>query len=382
MSHFSVIVITPGPRPPDEDADIAPLLQPYHEFECTGTDDQYVKDVDETEEARAGYESDTVTRLKSPNGELHPPYDAKFYREPTAIELKIIQDPLSHERGNISHDSRDWEDGRGYRPKVRFVPDGWEEVEVPRSSVETFAEYCESYYGRTPVFHGQRPNLAGPHKYGYTLLDANGDVERVINRTNPDKTWDWWVVGGRWDRHFTDREERRVNTIRRGDWDLDAELARVAERYGRYHDDLHAELAKHPPVQTWDAVRAANEGKSIDEIRKLYWEQPGVVAAKEVKRFDATPAQLADDWDRGTIIGHVMDSPDDWLVPRERLVAAKSWSNVGSYAICDANGWHSKGTMGWFGMSHDESDDWPEKALGLIRDLPEDAYLTLVDCHI
>lgn len=43
MSHFSVMVI--GPNPEDQ-------LAPYHEFECTGQDDQYVKDVDITDDFR------------------------------------------------------------------------------------------------------------------------------------------------------------------------------------------------------------------------------------------------------------------------------------------------------------------------------------------
>ena len=41
MSHFVVMVI--GEDPEAE-------LAPFHEFECTGLDDQYVQDVDITEE--------------------------------------------------------------------------------------------------------------------------------------------------------------------------------------------------------------------------------------------------------------------------------------------------------------------------------------------
>lgn len=44
MSHFCVIVIG---------EDVEAQLQPYHEFECTGVDDQYVVDVDQTAEVQA-----------------------------------------------------------------------------------------------------------------------------------------------------------------------------------------------------------------------------------------------------------------------------------------------------------------------------------------
>lgn len=43
MSHFSVLVIGPDPES---------QIAPYHEFECTGKNDQYVLDVDITDEVR------------------------------------------------------------------------------------------------------------------------------------------------------------------------------------------------------------------------------------------------------------------------------------------------------------------------------------------
>jgi len=53
MSHFTVAVITP--EQPSDDA-LAAILQPWHEYECTGVDDQYVIDVDVTDEMRADFE--------------------------------------------------------------------------------------------------------------------------------------------------------------------------------------------------------------------------------------------------------------------------------------------------------------------------------------
>ncbi len=43
MSHFAVLVA---------DKDPEALLAPFHEFECTGQDDEYVKDIDITESAQ------------------------------------------------------------------------------------------------------------------------------------------------------------------------------------------------------------------------------------------------------------------------------------------------------------------------------------------
>ena len=47
MSHFAVLVV----------GEVEHNLAPFHEFECTGTDNEFVQDVDQTEEARADYES-------------------------------------------------------------------------------------------------------------------------------------------------------------------------------------------------------------------------------------------------------------------------------------------------------------------------------------
>jgi len=63
MSHFAVLVV-------GENVD--EQLAPYHEFESTGENDQYVVDVDKTEEARLDYKQEhTETRFKDTDGTLH-----------------------------------------------------------------------------------------------------------------------------------------------------------------------------------------------------------------------------------------------------------------------------------------------------------------------
>ena len=101
MSHFTVLVI--GENPEQQ-------LAPYHEFECTGCDDQYVQDIDKTEELRKEFAEHTVSRLRGPDGQLHSFFD----------------------------DAGDWRpefsqpDPERFAPdqRKRFVPKGYEEVEV------------------------------------------------------------------------------------------------------------------------------------------------------------------------------------------------------------------------------------------------------------
>lgn len=69
MSHFTVLVIG---------EDYETQLAPYHEFECTGLVDEYVQTIDETEEYRARWESDTKTMARLPGGSF-----AKYVRDET-----------------------------------------------------------------------------------------------------------------------------------------------------------------------------------------------------------------------------------------------------------------------------------------------------------
>ena len=61
MSHFAVLAVLPGSTPLEKDAiqeALEQAMQPYHEFECTGNDDQYVQNIDITARVRREYEDE------------------------------------------------------------------------------------------------------------------------------------------------------------------------------------------------------------------------------------------------------------------------------------------------------------------------------------
>lgn len=58
MSHFTVLVISKSPE------EIGDLLSPYHEFECTGRNDQYIQDIDITEETLTSYKNEEPSLLE------------------------------------------------------------------------------------------------------------------------------------------------------------------------------------------------------------------------------------------------------------------------------------------------------------------------------
>ena len=408
MSHFSVLVIGPN---------VEEQLQPYHEFECTGTDDQYIQEIDNTEEARAEFEKATTTRYKDPEGNLHNPFtpegnwDSKFWRELTPEEEAkfgtrgFFQDYDEREHG-VRLYSTDWHDGLPYHTKAfAFPSEGWSEVEVLKKDVESFAEFCEDYYGHKIVPFGEQPNTseAGDdgHKYGYTLVDENGDVIKTVDRTNPNKKWDWYSVGGRWNGYFklkplavgvlgraglqtmnSDYEpptDDRADILMKGDIDIEGMRDEAGEEAADRYDRFTAITAGLPAPLTWkqmqekhrkdDEVDEDGDVKHVDwdAARKEFHEQPMVKALRDSKDKDAIWWEV-----------------EDFLCPREQYIQRYRDGALATFAVVKDGKWYERGNMGWWGMVSNEKDrsEWYSQFAALIDGLPDDTILTVVDCHI
>lgn len=373
MSHASCLVITDNPP---TDALLNRVLQPWHEFKCTGVDDQYVKDVDETAEARSTFDADTSRMVRVEDGLLVSAYDDRFYRDPTDEErAKIGSLAGTGFSGGISFISGDWKDGRGYRTKVHDVPEGCNEVTVPTPTVQTFRDFVTNYYGYELVRHGEKPDLNATHKYGYALLDPDGAIVKVVNRTNPNKKWDWWVVGGRYSERLIPTGDRRarLNSCRRDQIDLDAmrEL-QVAHRQEWAQEccdkakltmiDLDAACrGYHPAHATWLEL---SEPKPRGQEYYAWLEARGGDSAI-LAAFNRACWEIPTPGANQSIF--------DWI---EAAPALTSW------AVVMDDQWFEKGKMGWWGTSSGDQGDWDEKfddLFGLVR--PEQ-WLTVVDYHI
>jgi hypothetical protein len=292
MSHFSVLVIGEN---------VEAQLQPYHEFECTGTNDEFVQDVDVTSEC---------------------------------IDAETGEQDLSC-----------------YGLKDKTVTD---EAQVDRDDA---------------------------HKYGYALVDAEGKLIKAINRTNPNKTWDWWVVGGRWSGFLKLKPGATGALGRKGlmgscanDGPGHADVATKATiDFDGMRDDAGLQAGAK-----WDKAAAAHQGQTwepwssvgprtgySDDGRKFYREQPAVAAM--LKAFD-----------------NPLRGVDQYLTPRDQFVQQARDAAVSSYAVVKDGQWYAKGKMGWFGMSDDKvsQEYWNRKVGELLDGLPDDTVITVVDCHI
>ena len=403
MSHFTVLVVG---------ADVEKQLAPFHEFECTGDDNEYVQDVDQTEEARKEYESDenTTTCYKDFQGTLHSPYDKAgnydlaYWREPTLDELAKIKAagnfPNHGDKNGFRWNSTDWHDGKGSRPKVFALPEGWSEVWVPQKQVETFLEFVEDYYSKKAVPFGEKPDLVHKHKYGYALLDEKGEVAKVIDRTNKNKKWDWWEVGGRWTGYFKMKEatvgslgrpgiqtmdsdykppaKDRADIALKCDIDIEGMRDEAGQRAAERYDLFSSITAGCPKHLSWKEIQKLNEkpgekdknGESIVDwgaVRDAYGNQPVLKALRESKDKKA----------------HWL-TPDDFLCTRDEYIDRERKGALATFAVVKDGKWYERGGMGWWGVVHNEKDDgeWVNQFSVLINDLPGDTLLTVVDCHI
>ncbi|APL99341.1 hypothetical protein [Bordetella phage FP1] len=366
-------------------------LAPFHEFECTGEDNEYVQNVDRTAEAREEFAGKERLRFRDPEGNLHDPYSDQFYRDPTPEEVKQIG-PLGGTGfgGGISYTSKDWGDGRGYRTKIHQLPEGWAEVNVSAGTVETFAEFASGYYGG-PIVRpedGEPDPKANPElKYGWVRVDEAGEVLEVIDRTNPNKKWDWWVVGGRWSGFLTPKANAQgaakgrpglmgseanpkgVDVIRKGDVDFEAMRAAARTRAAQSWDKVHGIIGAHVEgFQPWDKVREAHAG-NIDAAREAYHDQPLRKALGEAAKTDKDLIWI---------------DVEDYLVTREEYIQRASDRATVLFGVLKDGQWVERGEMGWFGCVSDEKDKdtWNRDFNAMLDALPDDTWLAVVDCHI
>jgi hypothetical protein len=334
MSHFSLLVITD--TKPDQD-ELQRILLPWHEHECTGLTD-YCVWVDKTDELRADWETKKDAVVVLADGTVLSRYDNRFWSRGT--------DPFAQQ--------------------VFTLPAGAREDERPTREMEpNFEAWAKDYDGAEPI----------PGKPG-----------RIGRFTNPNKQWDWWVVGGRWrgwlrTRAGAPRElgalstfekldgedpvpENRSSQAQAGEIDLAAWRDELGATAAGKWDRVHAALNGHSVV-SWSVMRERHKD-DIEMARTEYHAQPGVKAVKDAEALD------------------VFEELEPFLAPRESYIETERNRALVPFAVVMDGKWHEKGDMGWWGVVRGEKDqdDWNAQVAKLLDGLPAEKWLTVVDCHI
>ena len=85
-------------------------------------------------------------------------------------------------------------DGKGYRAKVKFIPNNYKEIEVKATDIMSFKEFVEYYYETNFISENEEPDLHNEQKIWMGKVNDNGEVIELVTRTNPNAKW----IGIKW----------------------------------------------------------------------------------------------------------------------------------------------------------------------------------------
>ncbi len=245
-------------------------------------------------------------------------------------------------------------------------------AEVQEKVDESGLEEALSWFGHESrcVASEEEVDRAGRHKYGYAVV-RDGKLIKAVDRTNPNKQWDWWVVGGRYAGRLLLKTGVEADTALIGDIDFKAMIARQEDRAREWWNELRAAVGDAPEPDSWDTVLARNLG-NVDSTRAEFNRQPAVVAFGEyARRTRCWPWLEDEEWRRA-------------YQPLERSLDYFRRRKLSAFAVLKDGQWFESGSMGWWGIVSDAKDaaEWQRQLDTLIEGLSADTRITMVDCHI
>jgi hypothetical protein len=376
MAHFNVLVIGDN---------LEQKLAPFCEFQGDGNDDpEYIQNIDILESTFKDYQSETITKIAGPDGSLFDTDDEQFYRDPTDQELSMIKS--RDITPDFAYYITDWNDGKGVRPKIRYMPEGFALVKTKIEKVYTFSEYLEYYYDFHPLKENEIPDTDNLHALGWYRLNDQNEVTEVIQRENPNGQWDSWILGGRWCNFFkikeghtgikgqilsfmknTDNDPGYADQARKGSIDFETPRNEIAIIAGSRWDAAHKIINN----RTWKTIETLKlENETPENLLSLYHDQPVIkdLHANEMFRWNGHDELLLDH--------------DELLLDRDEYIQTQQNKVYVTYAVIKDNKWYEYGINGWWSDTTPiDEKEWNQKFWEMLRDLPDDTLLSLVDCH-
>jgi hypothetical protein len=285
------------------------------------------------------------------------------------------------------HAAAEWAQGAEWADKLGEHPN-WADV------VRLYNE-CHHLHNAVALIDDQELDIERLH--------YDGETGRAYtwSQYNPRSKWDWYVIGGRWQRHFLAMPNVHRDQLvfgqpgsigdngrpRRDDdgalycdggplglLDFTTMRNRAAERELARYDRWMALVAKYGAPEPAERIFSLEEVGELthDEAQRRYWDQPVIKAAQ------ARPNAL---------IGMFGNPPEEMFgTTREEFEERARWAAVPGYALVTTTGeWTAPGRMGWFGMSSEGPDEQAAFAIAAtkyIDSLPPTAWVIQVDCHI
>lgn len=210
MSHFGVLVV----------GDVEEQLAPFHEYECTGIQDQYVEHIDITEKE--------YQEWLDLSEETKKEYKLENFKQYLSEYCEYKQLPLGT-RG----------DSRYFWWDTNFIP-------AIKLSDEPFVS--------------------------------------VFKYTNPNSEWDWYVIGGRWTGYLLHKNGNKVDSLTKGDWAIDQIIDKATAEANKEFDRFEEVTKDLPMARTWIDLLNDNSFNDMKERREFYHSQPMVKAWDEANK--------------------------------------------------------------------------------------------------
>lgn len=318
MSHFAVMIVT------DEEPTaevLTKLMQPYHEFECTGENDQYIQEIDETEEFRKEWES------QKGDYKTEAEFAKEWYGRESIREGETPDMSGQQKFGYVVVNS----DGKVLRSINRTNPNAkWDYWRVGGR-----------YRARLQVKQGVSSAVETEPSWEWTF---HSDKEREIP-----EGFDQAKVA---DLDLDRMKEKAVEQHRKR---VDDDLKESGLTFSNYEKAIkekkvgHAEWMKLPeprPRGTQHYEWLAENGYTLAAKTSRLWDLPELAEGQSLQEWiDAAPA-------------------------------------LSSFAVLKDGKWYQRGEMGWWGCVSDENDDWDSEFGKLVESLRDDQWLSFLDCHI
>lgn len=381
MSHFSVMVI--GEHPELQ-------MQPYQENNMGDCPEKYMEFYSVEEESREEYENNTLTPKNFTYERLN--FD-KTTRE------RVISAKVGDLLLNI-----EYKPDLIYPVKLGFI------YEIKK--LDCFFRVAEIINDTTlaleKVNKPERQKIKDQKSFieyveedcGYVYSDKNNAFGYY---ENPNAKWDWYETGGRWSNFLKLKPDLDVqNEIPdfnglRGDSakikEIDIKgMIKEKENSASVHYDRILKVFKGniPKVNnSWISIVQEENKKggkfNRERAEKSYNSQSGVVDLLEFKKT-VTKEKLMEHGfseNEAVFFWHNFNI-SDFQIPKNKYVERAGLNTFSTYAILKDGCWVEQSKMEWFGLSDNKvsEHDWAIKTQELLKSLPEDTLVTIIDCHI
>jgi hypothetical protein len=238
------------------------------------------------------------------------------------------------------------------------------EVEQYDSSLVDDDEWkrMRNHYAKTDESVLTMSNTELYSKYGDSWNDNmwvdEGDEKWVEKSTyNPDSKWDWYLMGGRWRGMLKLKEGKEGILGDSGVFDNKPFLENGVDQ------------AKFGDID-WEGMVNPNEF----EKQSRFWE---IYIEGDTPKNDAERDMIEHTWYKKEYFVDKYKNKETYL---------KAMLSFSTYAVLKDGEWIEPGEMGWFGSSNATNESKLDFEINFhdkfLKDLSDDALLTIVDCHI